>query len=184
MNDMTKWDFRGATVRTVTVNGDPWWIAKDVCDVLGIGNVSQALSYLDDDEKGITTNDTLGGAQKMSVINEAGLYSLILRSRKPEAKDFKRWVTHEVLPSIRKTGQYSVRQKDLPVEYLRQIRLAVKDGILDVHEGRVALGLCEEPAGGKVPQDIAEQVYAVAAKSIERKRRENNDKRNNPELFD
>ena len=84
----------------------PWWVAKDICDVLEINNSRQALSYLDDDEKGVTTNDTPGGAQEMAIINEPGLYSLILRSRKPEAKAFKRWITHDVLPTIRKHGMY------------------------------------------------------------------------------
>lgn len=93
-------------VRVVDVNGEPWFVAKDVCECLELTNTSQTLSYLDDDEKGITTNDTPGGAQEMSIVSEAGLYSLILRSRKPEAKTFKRWITHEVLPAIRKHGGY------------------------------------------------------------------------------
>ena len=105
-NDVRLFDYSGQSVRMVDIDGEPWWVAKDVCDVLGIGNVSQSLSYLDDDEKGIITNDTLGGAQKMSIINEPGLYSLMLRSRKDDAKAFKRWVTHDVLPTIRKTGSY------------------------------------------------------------------------------
>ena len=84
-----------------TLEGEPWFVAADVCRALGLGNSRQTLSYLDDDEKGVITSDTLGGKQEMSTINEPGLYSLILRSRKPEAKAFKRWITHEV---IRKTG--------------------------------------------------------------------------------
>lgn len=79
----------GCSVRTVIINEEPWFVAKDVCDALEIGNSRQAVSYLDDDEKGVTTNDTLGGTQQVSIINESGLYSLILRSRKPEAKKFK-----------------------------------------------------------------------------------------------
>lgn len=97
-------------VRAVMVDDDPWFVAKDVCICLGIENVSQALSYLDEDEKCIITNDTLNdttGLRKDSrIVSEPGLYSLILRSRKPEAKAFKRWITHEVLPSIRKHGAY------------------------------------------------------------------------------
>lgn len=80
----------GCSVRTVIINEEPWFVAKDVCDALEIGNSRQAVSYLDDDEKGVTTNDTLGGTQQVSIINESGLYSLILRSRKPEAKKFKK----------------------------------------------------------------------------------------------
>ena len=99
-------------VRVVDVNGEPWFVARDVCECLELTNTSQTLSYLDDDEKGITTNDTPGGQQEMSIVSEAGLYSLILRSRKPEAKAFKRWITHEVLPSIRRAGSYG--QWNLP----------------------------------------------------------------------
>ena len=95
------------TVRVIfDENGKPWWIAKDVCEVLGIDNPSQALTRLDDDEKGVVLNDTLGGSQRMVTVSESGLYSLILTSRKPGAKEFKKWVTSEVLPSIRKTGGY------------------------------------------------------------------------------
>lgn len=92
--------------RIIDRNGDPWFVLADICRELDIGNPSQAASSLDDDEKGIITSDTLGGSQKMVIVNESGLYSLILRSRKPEAKRFKKWVTAEVLPSIRKTGGY------------------------------------------------------------------------------
>jgi len=92
----------------VDEDGNLWFVAVDVCSALGLGNSRQTLSYLDDDEKGVITNDTLGGPQEMATVNEPGLYSLILRSRKAEAKAFKRWITHEVIPSIRKTGQYQI----------------------------------------------------------------------------
>lgn len=94
-------------VRVVLIDGDPWWVTSDVCRVLEIKNPSQALTGLDDDEKGLTTTETPGGSQRLSIINESGLYSMILRSRKAEARAFKRWVTHEVIPSIRRTGAYS-----------------------------------------------------------------------------
>lgn len=95
------------SIRTVMQEGEPWFVAKDVCDVLELGNSRQALTRLDEDEKGVISTDTLGGSQEMSIVNEPGLYTLILGSRKPEAKAFKRWVTHEVLPAIRKTGRYA-----------------------------------------------------------------------------
>jgi prophage antirepressor-like protein len=93
-------------------NGEPRFVAADVCGVLELGNVTEALRGLDEDEKMTLRtaeghSGTRGGAQKMNVVTESGLYSLILRSRKPEAKQFKRWITHEVLPSIRKTGEYA-----------------------------------------------------------------------------
>lgn len=94
----------------VTTN-EPWFVAKDVCDCLGINNSRQALTRLDDDEKGVILNDTLGGKQKMSIINESGLYALIMKSRKKEARDFQKWVTKSVLPSIRKNGAYVMGQE-------------------------------------------------------------------------
>lgn len=93
-------------VRTLNLNGEPWFVAADVCKALELGNPSMTVERLDDDEKGISTIDTLGGKQRMAIINEPGLYSLVLSSRKPEAKAFKRWITHEVIPSIRKHGAY------------------------------------------------------------------------------
>lgn len=108
MSALTPFSYAGHQVRVITIGGDPWFVASDVCAVLGIANPRDALSSLDDDEKGVATADTLGGEQRVSIVNEPGLYSLTLRSRKPEAKAFKRWVTHEVLPSIRKTGHYAL----------------------------------------------------------------------------
>lgn len=88
--------------------GEPWLVAKDVCDILDHSNHRMALQGLDDDEKGVRRVYTQGGEQEMIVINEPGLYSLIHSSRKQQAKVFKRWVNHEVLPSIRKTGSYAM----------------------------------------------------------------------------
>ena len=94
-------------LRVIKANdGEPWFVAKNVCDALGLSNHRSSIALLDDDERGVHTVDTTSGEQDMSIITEAGLYSLILRSRKPGAKAFKRWVTHEVLPSIRKEGGY------------------------------------------------------------------------------
>jgi len=97
-------------VRTVIQGEDAWFVAKDVCDILEIKNSSSSISLLDGDEKGIHSMETLGGTQQLQTINESGLYSLILRSRKPQAKAFKKWVTSEVLPSIRKHGAYMTDQ--------------------------------------------------------------------------
>ena len=90
-------------VRSVVKGGEPWFIAKDVCDCLGINNPTVAVSRLDDDER---AKFNLGRQGETNVINEYGLYGLVLASRKPEAKEFKRWVTHDVIPAIRKTGMY------------------------------------------------------------------------------
>lgn len=93
-------------VRVVERSGEPWFVAADVCRALGLDSTGKALTRLDDDEKGVNSIHTLGGSQMMTIINESGLYALVLCSRKPEAKAFKRWVTHEVLPAIRRTGRY------------------------------------------------------------------------------
>ena len=96
-------------VRTLQINDEPYFVGKDVTEILGYSNNRKALSdHVDDEDKGVTKCDTLGGTQEMTVINESGLYSLILSSKLPKAKEFKRWVTSEVLPSIRKHGVYAV----------------------------------------------------------------------------
>ncbi|OME86900.1 hypothetical protein BK120_08230 [Paenibacillus sp. FSL A5-0031] len=95
-------------VRTVLVGGEPWFVAKDVCDILEIKNSREVVARLDDDEKGVVLTDTLGGKQQAAAVNESGLYTVIMSSRKPEAKAFRKWVTSEVIPSIRKTGGYNV----------------------------------------------------------------------------
>lgn len=100
--------YNGVSVRSFGTPHEPWFALKDVCDILELGNPSMVAKRLDDDEKGITTTDTLGGEQELLVVSEPGLYSVIFQSRKPEAKAFRRWVTHEVLPSIRKQGYYAV----------------------------------------------------------------------------
>jgi len=94
------------SVRTIVRDGEPWFVAADVCRALDIQNTTDAMSRLDEDEKGVDSIYTLGGAQDLLIVNEPGLYSLVLGSRKPEAKAFKRWITHEVIPDIRKHGGY------------------------------------------------------------------------------
>ena len=99
-------------VRVVMRDGEPWFVAKDVCECLDLGNPSQAIARLEDDERWLISNEALRANGETAVVSEPGLYSLVLGSRKPEAKAFKRWVTHEVLPSIRKTGGYGIRTVD------------------------------------------------------------------------
>ncbi len=119
MTDLITKQFDSKDVRIVLKDGEPWWVAKDVCDVLEHSNSRMALSNLDEDEKGVSNVYTLGGEQEMCVISESGLYRLIMLSRKKEAKPFQRWVTHEVLPEIRRTGGYCL-PKTLP-EALRAL---------------------------------------------------------------
>ncbi len=124
-------------VRSVLIDSEPWFAAADVCRALKISNSRQAVARLDDDEKGVISTDTPGGEQKVTFVSESGLYSLVLGSRKPEAKEFKRWITHEVIPSIRKTGAYAVALS--PAEQLlAQAQLLVEqEKRLAAVEGRV-----------------------------------------------
>lgn len=96
-------------IRTQVINNAPWFVAKDICDALGLVNSRKATSSLDDDEKGVSPVVTPSGEQMMTIINESGLYNLIFISRKPEARSFRKWVTNEVLPAIRRTGQYRIK---------------------------------------------------------------------------
>ena len=106
MDNLQIFNYREIPVRTLLLDGEPWWVLGDVCRVLDLGSPHKVADRLDPDEKGRNTIPTPGGNQNMAVINEPGLYKVILQSRKPEAREFSRWVTHEVLPAIRKTGHY------------------------------------------------------------------------------
>ncbi|MEK0285956.1 phage antirepressor [Caldifermentibacillus hisashii] len=106
MNQLQIFNFNENQVRTVLINNEPWFVAKDVAKILGFDHTPTMTRTLEDDEKGVHIIHTPGGEQQMTIINEPGLYSAILKSRKPEAKEFKRWVTHEVIPAIRKHGAY------------------------------------------------------------------------------
>ena len=108
MNDLQIFVYSGEQLRTVQRDDGLWWVLRDVCQVLGLTTPARVAERLDEDEKAVSLIHTPGGTQEMTIINEPGLYAVILRSDKPEAKQFKRWVTHDVLPSIRKTGAYGV----------------------------------------------------------------------------
>lgn len=105
--DLQLFKFEHQPIRVVLVDSQPQFVARDVCNAIDLTNLSMALSRLDDDEKGVSQIDTPGGTQQMATLTESGLYSLVLRSDKKEAAKFRRWVTHKVLPEIRRTGSYS-----------------------------------------------------------------------------
>ncbi len=109
MLDIVPFQFDQHAVRVhIDASGEPWFVAADVCAALALPETHKAVARLDDDEKDRNSIPTPGGVQEMTVVNESGLFNLVLGSRKPEARRFKRWVTHDVLPSIRKTGAYAV----------------------------------------------------------------------------
>ncbi len=129
-NNIIPFDFGDNLVRVhKTDDSSFWFVAKDVCQVLDLSNTSKAIDSLDEDEKGVTNSYTLGGQQSMSIISESGLYSLIFRSRKPEAKKFRKWVTSEVLPSLRKTGTYECVPAPAPTSCLPDATLYLKPNL-------------------------------------------------------
>lgn len=144
-------------VRTTMVNSEPWFVIADVCKALAIRNPRQVASKLDDDERmTVTTNDghsgKRGGAQSLNIVSEAGLYSMILTSRKPEAKSFKRWITHEVIPSIRKHGAYVA---DSVLDQLEEHPELISDFIQQLRD---------ENAEAKKNRELLEQARAENAK--------------------
>lgn len=130
-------------IRTVEINGEPWFVAADVCRALDIQNHKDAIKRLDEDERmGVALTDPHGREQETNCVNEPGLYSLVLGSRKPEARAFKRWVTHEVIPSIRKNGMYAIddllENPDLLIEAASKLK-AERQRRMQAEQERAAL---------------------------------------------
>ncbi len=152
-------------MRTVKIEDDVWFVGKDVADILGYSNSRKALiDHVDDEDKGVTKRDTLGGSQQMTIINESGLYSLILSSKLESAKRFKRWVTSEVIPSIQKHGAYltpkKIEEALLNPDTIIQLATTLKQE----REGRMRL----ERESEQQKQQLREQEPAVLfAKSVE-----------------
>ena len=127
MNEIQTFDFDGSGIRTLTIDDEPYFVGKDVAEVLGYSNPQKAIrNHVDDEDKGVNEMDTPGGKQPIVIINESGLYSLILGSKLPEAKRFKRWVTSEVLPSLRRNGMYAMDElldnPDLAINALQKLK--------------------------------------------------------------
>lgn len=125
-------------LRAVEQNGETWFVAADVCRVLEIKNSRDAVSRLDEDEKGVVLTDTPSGKQAVNVVNEPGLYTLVIGSRKKEAKAFKRWITHDVVPSIRKNGGYIAGQEQLTDDELLAKALLVAQKTIEAREARIS----------------------------------------------
>ena len=137
-------------VRTTTIDGEPWFIGKDVADALGYTNSRKALiDHVDDEDKGVTNCDTLGGTQEMTIINESGLYALIFGSRLTSAIRFKRWVTSEVLPSIRKTGSYNAVTEQIPYDKYLEAAKVVR-GCKNREERNLIIGILQN-GGFNIP---------------------------------
>ena len=126
------------SIRVMEIDGDPWFVGKDVAIILGYSNPRKAIiDHVDEEDKGVTKCDTLGGQQDVTIINESGFYSLILSSKLPDAKIVKHWVTHEVLPSIRKNGAYISGQENMDAEQLIAKALVAAQKIIDDKERQI-----------------------------------------------
>ncbi|KHE70705.1 hypothetical protein LD39_11290 [Halobacillus sp. BBL2006] len=158
MKELQKvFNYRDKQVRTVLMNGIVWFVAVDVCEVLEIKNSHDAVFRLDDDEKATSVVPTQFGNKQMNLVNESGLYSLIFKSRKKEAKTFKKWVTNEVLPSIRKNGSYTPQ---VPQSFSEALRLAA-DLQEEVERNRPKVEAHDRFISGENYQTMA-----IAAKSL------------------
>lgn len=139
MSNLTVFDNRefGQIRALVDSQGAPAFVAKDVCLALGIGKYRDAVSTIDDDERGSVLVDTPGGKQQMTTVTEPGFYKLVMRSRKPEAKAFQRWVTHDVLPALRRDGGYMVARDETPEETMARA-LVIAQSTIDRQKNRIA----------------------------------------------
>ena len=170
--EVMEFSFGGKTFKArLDANGQSWFVASEVCEILGLGNPRQAVStHIEDDDRDTLSMDTLGGRQKVTVVNESGLYALIVGSRKPDAKKFKKWVTSEVLPTIRRTGHYSVEKPASPA--LGPIQAPDNQerlqGAMDVARALVGIGeatLGREGLKAQVPQGLDGAVKLSSTRS-------------------
>lgn len=159
--------FDGTDVRALTRDGDPWFVLADVCRVLEIDNSRNASARLDEDEKGVHTVDTLGGPQQMVVINESGLYSLVITSRKPEAKRFKKWITSEVIPAIRKTGGYMMAAPEETPEALAVRALTVLQATVERQKAQLAIVAPKADALDRIATADGSLCITDAAKALQ-----------------
>lgn len=155
---VTALDFEGSAVRVVDRAGEPWWVGKDVCDCLGIANPRDALTRLDDDERDyVGIADAIGRDRETTVINEPGIFRLILTSRVPAAERFKRWLCHEVLPALRKTGRYEVGVEAPPAPVLDPADVRARCRIVNTARliyGPIHAAEVYERLGLPVPDDV------------------------------
>lgn len=182
MNNIKVFNYQDSReVRVIEQDGEPWFVAKDVCEILEISKYRDAIAKLDDDERRPVKVDTLQGVQMMTAISESGLYTLIMRSNKPEAKQFRRWVTHDVLPDIRKHGMYlndKAREAVLndPEEFntvakayaLEKEKVKALQAEIDRNAGYLVLGKLVAPLAGYVPvADGAQMIRQKYGDSID-----------------
>ncbi|TWB41935.1 BRO family protein [Nitrospirillum pindoramense] len=166
MSDLIPFSFEDNPVRVIKRAGEPWFVAADIAKVLEIGRTDDAVRRLDDDERGTDSIRTPGGAQEMTIINESGLYSLVLTSRKPAARRFKKWVTGEVLPAIRKTGGYMVAAPEETPEQLALRALTVLQATVDRQKAELAAALPKVEVHDRIVQADGSLTVTEAAKAF------------------
>lgn len=155
MNKLTPFTYEDHDVRVLNVDGDPWFVLTDICRVLEHSNPTAAAAALDEDEKGLRIVETPGGSQRLTTVSESGMYALIMRSNKPQAKPFRRWVTSEVLPSIRRTGTYSIT--DQQREHQSNAR---------IFQARALMELCQAAKGLIHPDHLEAKARIVLAQGM------------------
>ncbi len=139
MNELRAFNYGETTVRTTEISGEPWFVLKDVCKVLELGTPARVAERLEEDEVSLAhIIDSIGRKQEMTIINESGLYNVILRSDKPEAKPFRKWVTSEVLPSIRKSGGYLAGQEAMSPEEIMASALLMAQKTIEARDARIS----------------------------------------------
>ena len=180
MNDITIFNHLGNDIRVMTdEQGEPLFVLKDVCNALGITNTRNVSARLDEDMKGVRPVDTLGGTQQLTVINEVGLYEVIIRSDKPEATQFRRWVTSEVLPSIRKHGMYAtpatiedmIANPDMAIKLLTTLKeeraaRAKAEAEIEAQRPVAALGKAIETAEGDLTPSAFGKILSKTIKTM------------------
>lgn len=178
---LTVFDFNGNEVRTVLIDGEPWFVAADVCKVLEIVNPTQAAQELDGDEKGLSTIYTLGGNQDLATVSESGLYQIVFKSRKHQAKAFRKWLAKEVIPSIRKTGKYELPSaphlpSNILAEQVSESIVKIQDNLAETQPRlaqfliEVAINDCRALMGTKLPSlPSGEELLTAQAYAEEKK---------------
>ncbi len=157
--------FDGAQVRVVTFAGEPWFVLADLCAVLGVANARNVAARLDDDMKGVHPVDTPGGAQNVTVVSEAGMYEVVIRSDKPEAARFRRWITSDVLPQIRRTGSYVAQETP---EQLMARALVTAQGVIERKDEQIAVLAPRAEAWDELASAEGDYSVADAAKVLSR----------------
>lgn len=179
MNELKVFNFESSEVRTQIIDSEPWFVAADVCQILDLTNPTMALNRLDEDER---SKFNLGRQGEVNIVNEFGLYNLVLSSRKPEAKKFKRWITHKVVPSIRKTGGYQVPTD--PMSALKLMFQATEETKEDIQEVKKRVVNLEENSSlnpgeyNYVSKRVSQRIFQIG-----RDRSYNMNKKQKVELF-